>query len=86
MGFLSEGHALPWEEANKYADYIRKEGIQQFLRIYNGVKTRCCDQLMWGDEIEYQLIEVDHEKKTARLSLRAPEILNELMVDEKTSV
>lgn len=85
MGFLSEGNALPWEEAKKHADYIRKEGIQQFLRIYESVKTRCCDQLMWGDEIEYQLIEVDHEQKTARLSLRAPDILNELMKDEKTS-
>jgi len=85
MGFLSEGKALPWEEAKEYADFIRQEGIKQFLAIYNRVKSRCCDELMWGDEIEYVMIEVDHEKKTARLSLRAPEVLAELMKDEQSS-
>ena len=85
MGFLSEGNALPWEQAKEYADYIRKEGIQQFLHIYQRLEARCCDELKWGDEIEYQVVEVDPEKKTAKLCLRAPEILHELMKDEKSS-
>ena len=31
MGFLSSGNTLEWQEAKKYAEFIRSEGIKQFL-------------------------------------------------------
>lgn len=51
MGLLSQGSPLNWEETKKYADFVRKHGIIQFLNIYNKVKERQKDVLKWGDEV-----------------------------------
>jgi glutamate--cysteine ligase catalytic subunit len=51
MGLLSKGTPLRWEEAKKYADHVRKHGIQQFLAIYRNLKDRQKDSLLWGDEV-----------------------------------
>lgn len=51
MGFLDDGETLEWVEAKKLADYIRKVGIEQFLRIYESKKERNNDELKWGDEV-----------------------------------
>lgn len=51
MGFLDEGETLPWEEAKKLADYIRDNGIEQFLNIYESRRYRNNDELKWGDEV-----------------------------------
>ena len=51
MGFLSEGNVLPWEEAKKYANFIRQQGILQFLNIYKNAVTRNGDSFKWGDEV-----------------------------------
>ena len=51
MGLLSNGTPLPWSEAKHYSDHVRKHGIIQLLNIWNRVKTRRKDQLLWGDEV-----------------------------------
>lgn len=51
MGFLTEGTTLPWEEAQKYADYIREHGIAQFLATYRKNAARTNEVLYWGDEV-----------------------------------
>lgn len=51
MGFLTEGDTLPWEEAKKWANYIREHGIVQFLNIYRRNRSRTNENLLWGDEV-----------------------------------
>lgn len=51
MGLLSLGTPLSWEEARKHADHVRQHGIAQFLAIWNRVKARKNDRLLWGDEV-----------------------------------
>eukprot|EP01097_Dermamoeba_algensis_P003312 TRINITY_DN2332_c0_g1_i1.p1 TRINITY_DN2332_c0_g1~~TRINITY_DN2332_c0_g1_i1.p1 ORF type:complete len:391 (-),score=62.55 TRINITY_DN2332_c0_g1_i1:1478-2650(-) len=85
MGFLSAGKTLSWEEAQKYAKYIQEHGIIQFLNILEREKGRRNDPLMWGEEIEYIIVEVDDSKKDTRLSLRGDEILHELSKEDETS-
>ena len=51
MGLLSEGSPLAWEETKKYADHVRKHGIQQFIHQYRKLKDRTNDCLKWGDEV-----------------------------------
>lgn len=51
MGLLSLGTPLAWDEAKKYADHVRSHGITQFLHIWDRVKDRCGDELLWGDEV-----------------------------------
>lgn len=51
MGQLFHGALLSWEEGQKYADYIRKHGITQFLNIWAKHKDRHHDPFLWGDEV-----------------------------------
>ncbi|GAA5974921.1 hypothetical protein JCM5350_004505 [Sporobolomyces pararoseus] len=81
MGLLALGTPLPWSEAKKHADYVREHGIEQFLSIWEKLKNRTGDRLLWGDEIEYMIISYDEENKNARLSLRQEEILADLQSD-----
>ncbi|XP_043254726.1 glutamate--cysteine ligase catalytic subunit [Colletes gigas] len=78
MGLLSEGNPLSWEETKNLAEHVRKHGIIQFINLYKRLRDRQGDILKWGDEVEYMLIKFDDEAKTAKLSLRAVEILKTL--------
>lgn len=78
MGLLSEGSPLTWEETKKLSDHVRKHGVIQFINLYKRLRDRQGDVLKWGDEVEYMLIKFDDDKKTAKLSLRAVDILKVL--------
>eukprot|EP01135_Chromosphaera_perkinsii_P005544 Nk52_evm93s352 gene=Nk52_evmTU93s352 len=83
MGLLVDGSPLEWAEARKYADHVRKHGIEQFLAIYSKVKNNNNDCLKWGDEVEYYVVVFDDEKKTCRVNLRVHDLLEELSKEER---
>ncbi|KAI7862999.1 glutamate-cysteine ligase-domain-containing protein [Spinellus fusiger] len=83
MGLLSLGTPLPWNEAKKHSDHVKVHGIEQFLHIYHSQKHLDNQSLLWGDEIEYLVVEVDKEEKKASLSLQGHEILARLQVPEQ---
>ena len=83
MGLLSEGEPLSWEETHKYADHVRQHGVEQFVHLYNRLNVRRGDILKWGDEIEYFIIRIDDASKTARVSMRAEELLRRLQEPER---
>jgi glutamate--cysteine ligase catalytic subunit len=83
MGLLTKGTPLPWSQAKEYAEHVRQHGVQQFLHVYAKVKDRQRDCLVWGDEIEYQMVQWDEEKKHVRLSLRASDVLIQLQAEEQ---
>ena len=58
---------MPWPEAHKHADEVRRLGIQQLLAIWNKFRGNERDVLLWGDEIEYLVVSYDVENKNARL-------------------
>ncbi|KAJ2059641.1 glutamate--cysteine ligase [Coemansia sp. S146] len=86
MGLLSLGTPLPWDQARELAQEVRKHGIEQFLHIWNNMKDRKRDRLLWGDEIEYMLISLDHQRRRARLSQRGHALLSLLQVEETESL
>lgn len=51
MGLLSLGTPLAWEECKKYADHVRYHGITQLVHIWDRLKSRSGDKLLWGDEV-----------------------------------
>ncbi|XP_019628560.1 PREDICTED: glutamate--cysteine ligase catalytic subunit-like [Branchiostoma belcheri] len=85
MGLLTLGTPLSWEDTKKWSDHVRKHGIQQLINIYRRLKDRHGDVLKWGDEMEYMLVVMDEDTKTARLSLNANEVLEILEKREKES-
>jgi glutamate--cysteine ligase catalytic subunit len=64
----------PWEKSKQNLSYVRKSGVRQFISHNDRVKDLQGDELLWGDEIEYGIFTVDHNKKEIRLSLRAKEV------------
>lgn len=55
MGLLYLGTPLAWDDAKPYADHVRKHGITQFLHIWDNLKNRYGDELLWGDEVPYPI-------------------------------
>ncbi|KAF0702799.1 Aste57867_7749 [Aphanomyces stellatus] len=83
MGLLVVGTPLPWENALEWLNHVRRNGILQFLETYHRVKDISGDVLKWGDELEYGIFVLDPETKTLKISLRATDILHELLEKEK---
>lgn len=78
MGLLTEGSPLSWEETKKLASHVREHGILQFINLYKRLRDRQGDVLKWGDEVEYIIVKFFDDKKEAKVSLRAEEILSVL--------
>eukprot|EP00834_Sanchytrium_tribonematis_P000168 NODE_4_length_77007_cov_1.156642.p8 type:complete len:578 gc:universal NODE_4_length_77007_cov_1.156642:29913-31646(+) len=88
MGLLSTGTPLEWDQAAKYADFIRRNGIEQLINNYHHQKGKTNDSLKWGDEIESILVrwvEIDG-KQTALLSMRGYECYEALLEKELVSI
>ena len=73
MGLLVLGTPLEWEDALDWLSYVNEHGIEQFLQTYERVKDLSGDELKWGDEVEYGILEVHPESKQVKLSLRGAE-------------
>lgn len=71
---LKVGVPKSWDDSKKNLAYIRNAGTRQFVSTYNRVKDLKGDELLWGDEIEYGIFQIDAESKKVRLSLRAREV------------
>lgn len=52
MGLLALGTPLAWSDAAKHADYVREHGIEQLLHIWERLRDRTGDRLLWGDEVK----------------------------------
>ncbi|XP_037818840.1 glutamate--cysteine ligase [Lucilia sericata] len=78
MGLLSEGSPLSWEETKAHAEHVREHGVTQFINLYHRLKDRQGDVLKWGDEVEYIIVKFDDNKKQAKVSLKAQELLAKL--------
>ena len=51
MGLLALGTPLEWKDAKQHADHVREHGIVQFLHIWERLKDRTGDVMLWGDEV-----------------------------------
>lgn len=78
MGLLALGTPLDWPEAKKNADQVRQWGIEQLLVIWNRAKGKERDALLWGDEVEYLVVNYKEADENVTLSLRQEDILTAL--------
>jgi len=83
MGLLSEGEPMEWEDMVAWQAHVRKYGVEQFIRLYNRLKDEKGRTLKWGDEVEYIIVKLDDKAKAARVSLRADELLKQLVQPEE---
>lgn len=82
MVLKTSGEPLSWVETKKHADYVRREGIRQFIRQYHKLSKASGAALYFGDEIEYTLIHVDPKTKAAKLLLIASELVPYMQWEE----
>eukprot|EP00948_MAST-09A_sp_MAST-9A-sp1_P002264 g2264.t1 len=83
MGFMDEGSTLPWPKSKKHLAYVREHGIEQFIETYNRVKGRANDVLLWGDEVEYHLVQFSPSERTVKIAISATDHLRKLEEAEK---
>lgn len=87
MGLLSLGTPLKWEEVKKHCEHVREHGIEQLIHIFHNNQNVKNKGLLWGDEVEYMVVDFDEKAHEARLSLRQSEILKLLeSVDDNLNV
>jgi len=67
---------LPWEQAVAHRDAAKNKAARQFLAIWQEHKGRQDSELLWGEEVEYFLVDVGGE--SARVALCADEVLRRL--------
>ena len=85
MGLLSLGTPLDWHESKKFNEHVRDNGVTQLINIFKQHATaRTNDTFLWGDEVEYMLVDINTKNKTARLSIDKDYILDNLNDPEKT--
>lgn len=82
MGLLSCGTPLGWHESEPYRKKVREDGITQFLSVFHSARNFSKHGLKWGDEVEYILLKLDGTTSTVKLSMRGPELIDELQRDE----
>ena len=71
---LKLGTPLLWKDSLPYLRYVRRHGVSQFIKKYEKCKDVECDELLWGDEIEYGIFAFDSQRKAYDLSCRTVEV------------
>ncbi|KAJ1671202.1 glutamate--cysteine ligase, partial [Spiromyces aspiralis] len=82
MGLLSLGTPLPWEEAKKYVDHVRKNGIEQFINVWRQAKEAKSEPFVWGDELEYIIVRFNHQDRSTQISLNGAKSIQILQEEE----
>lgn len=83
MGLLSLGTPLDWQDSRGHNELVRTDGIAQLVNIFRQHRNRNQDHFYWGDEVEYMLVDVDEEQRSAKLSIDQDHILEDLNNPEK---
>ncbi|CAF1186572.1 unnamed protein product [Didymodactylos carnosus] len=96
MGLLEEGHPLTWNQIAVHLPELKKQALEQLIRIWEKNKNRTNDTQTWGDEVglkivEFSLLRFDHASKRVQLLLKAHEYLPKLkklneQVEEKSQI
>lgn len=83
MGLLKVGAPIPWDDSKVYLQYIRQHGVLQFLNTWFRVKDISDDTLKYGEEIEVGVFIIDYDEGKIRVSIRAPEVRDQLIAREE---
>ena len=78
-----DADTFTWNESLPWLRYVRSHGVAQFVSVLRKMQHVTGDELLWGDEIEYHIFALNESLKTAKLSLRAPELLKDLRDKEE---
>ena len=73
---------MKWVDSLQHLKYVRQHGVLQFINRYNEVRAIRNDELKWGDEIEYAIVQMDQDARRPYISLRAADVRDELNAKE----
>ncbi|GMM38762.1 glutamate--cysteine ligase [Saccharomycopsis crataegensis] len=76
MGLLSLGTPLSFTEGEKHVEHVHTRGIADLIKSFKINYDRSNEKFLWGDELEYMLINFNREKKTATLDVEHDYILS----------
>ncbi|XP_029652704.1 glutamate--cysteine ligase catalytic subunit-like isoform X2 [Octopus sinensis] len=66
---------LTWEEIEPLIPHIKDQSRMQFVHLYRKYKDQNNYPFYWGDEIEFSLIQFDHDQKVVQLLLNSMSLL-----------
>lgn len=89
MGFLSvNGFLMTYDEYKQWQERYKHHGLMQFVKLYSVHKDRQIKQedLHWGEEIEYQMFNIDPDTRQVKLACDASHLIqsfNNMNKEEK---
>ena len=84
MGFLiDQGKVLSYDKSIKYHKYIKEHAVIQFLNLFKkfGNLQNANGANYWGDELEYQIVNIDKTSGIPRIDLNTDDIFKNLESD-----
>lgn len=82
MGFLKDtGATLKYPEYKGFANDLKKDGIIQFLNLYKKFKDSETSSQLWGDELEYHIVNIDPDTGNVRLRLVSGDTIGRIKSD-----
>lgn len=67
---------LDWAEVQQATQYARQRATQELLSLWPAMAAREGDPLLWGDEVEAMIVQFDHARRLAPLSLAQGHVLS----------
>ncbi|KAJ5761975.1 Glutamate-cysteine ligase catalytic subunit [Penicillium nucicola] len=77
MGLPVEGSAIDWDTTEKAGPSVQKWATEQLLCIWHKQRHRSDSSATWGDEIEYNLVDLDHDASRATMLLEQERVIRE---------
>ncbi|XP_064637430.1 glutamate--cysteine ligase catalytic subunit-like [Lineus longissimus] len=77
--------SLSWDKICEYKEEAKRIGVEQFIRAFKRCEYQTNKTFKWGDEIEYMLVKIDHQEHTAKLHLKATDVIPKLKEHEDSA-
>ena len=83
MGLLTESDVYNWDNSQPFIETVKKNALEQFLEKYKNIDKKTIHPFLFGDEIEYMVLEIDDINKIIKLHLHSDEIIKLLKKENK---
>ncbi|KAJ6089430.1 hypothetical protein N7467_004646 [Penicillium canescens] len=77
MGLSVEGPSIGWATTEQAGPSVRKWATEQLICLWNKQRHRSDNVATWGDEIEYNLVDLDHGASRATMLLDQERVIRE---------
>lgn len=79
----SEGRtSIPWDTLKSNTMEVQKDNLYTLVELWSSIADYTEKETRWGDEIEYVLLQLNHEDQSVKVTPRGCDVIRELHKDK----